>query len=166
MNMKKWTFFLIIGIAMSVLGMTTPALYAESNAPDFQLEVGPGKIITKKSLEGTPTLLMFWASWCGVCRRELPNLKAFYEENKGKSLQILAIGTQDTQSNIAGYVKDHPEVFTFPVAYDKKSTISTAYAVRAFPTFVLLNEKGEIILTHVGGGFLSNPNFQKFIQVL
>ncbi len=151
----------MIGLALGIVGSSS---YAKPLAPDFQFTTDQGQVITKKSLEGKPTVLMFWASWCGVCQRELPKMKVLYDEKKRTGLQVLAIGTQDKESNIQHYVKGHPEVFTFPVAYDRNNNGSTAFGIRGVPTFVLLNEKGEVALTHVGGGFLNNPAFKKFIQ--
>lgn len=133
-------------------------------APDFQLQTLAGEVITKDSLKGHPTLLMFWASWCQTCQKELPNLKALYEEKKLQGLQAVAIGFKDSESNIRGYVKGHPQTFSFPTAHDVNNQVSRSFGVGATPTFVLLNAQGEVILVHVGGGFLRNPSFKKFLQ--
>ncbi|MEK7286848.1 MAG: TlpA disulfide reductase family protein [Nitrospirota bacterium] len=163
--MKKWLD--IFNIIVMALVFTIGTAFSEPMAsPDFQVESADGKIITKKSLEGKPTLLMLWASWCGVCQRELPNLKKLHDQVQGKEIQILAIGTQDIQANINRYVKDHADIFTFPVAYDRGNIASAAYQVRGVPTFVLLDENGEIAFKHVGGGFMSDPALKRFIEGL
>ncbi len=137
-----------------------------ASAPDFRVQGLTGETITKESLKGKPTLLMFWASWCGVCQKELPNLKTLYEQKKAKGLQAVAIGFDDEEANIRGYVQAHAATFAFPTAYDRNDQVSSAFGVRATPTFVLLDAQGRIALVHIGGGFLRNPVFQRFIQEL
>jgi peroxiredoxin len=135
-------------------------------APDFSLTTLDGKTITKESLQGKPAVLMFWASWCGTCQHELPNVKALYEEHKAKGLQAVAIGFQDAEANIRGYVQSHQSTFTFPAAYDTRNQVSTLFKARGTPTFVVLDAQGRIALVHTGGGILQHPEFQRFIQAL
>ena len=156
--------FLTLGLVL----LLTVSAYAVSSeaAPNFKLVTLEGKMITKESLKGKPTLLMFWASWCQTCQKELPNLKTLYEQKKAKGLQAVAIGFQDEESNIKGYVQAHEATFIFPTAYDVKDQVSTVFRAKGTPTFILLDAQGMIALIHVGGGFLQNPAFQKFIQNL
>jgi len=81
--------------------------------------------ITKASLQGKQTLLMFWASWCGTCQAELPNVKALYEQHKAKGFQAVAIGFQDEEANIRGYVQAHQSTFVFPAAYARRKSSRT-----------------------------------------
>ncbi|MEO5657509.1 MAG: TlpA disulfide reductase family protein [Nitrospiria bacterium] len=150
-----------------VLTLTFSAMAVSSEAAlDFSLKTLDGKTITKASLKGQPTLLMFWASWCGTCQQELPNVKALYEQYKAKGLQAVAIGFQDEEADIREYVQAHQSTFVFPAAYDTRNQISTLFKVRGTPTFVVLDAQGRIALVHTGGGVLHNPAFQKFIQTL
>ncbi len=155
---------LSIGLVF-VLAVSAKAVSSQA-APDFSVTTLDGKTITKASLQGKPTLLMFWASWCGTCQHELPNVKALYEQHKAKGLQAVAIGFQDEEANIRSYVQAHQSTFTFPAAYDARNQVSTLFRARGTPTFVLLDAQGGIALVHTGGGFLQNPAFQKFIQTL
>lgn len=149
-----------------VFTLVVSATAVSSDAPDFSLTTLDGKTITKASLQGQPTLLMFWASWCGTCQHELPNVKALYEEHKAKGLQAVAIGFQDEEANIREYVKAHQATFVFPAAYDSRNQVSTIFRARGTPTFVLLDAQGRIALVHTGGGILQNPALQKFIRTL
>lgn len=148
----------------------TPAVFAKAvspeAAPDFVLTTLDGKAITKASLQGKPTLLMFWASWCGTCRQELSNVKALYEQHKGKGFQAVAIGFRDDQANIRDYVQANQSTFVFPAAYDTRNQVSTLFKARGTPTFVLLDAQGRIALVHTGGGVLQHPTFREFIQTL
>ena len=165
--MKRSKFFRLAFLAAGLLlALAVSAQAVSGPAPNFQLTTFAGATATNDSLKGKPTLLMFWASWCTTCQKELPNLKAFYEQKKEKGFQALAIGFQDKEANIRGYVQAHAGTFSFPTAYDVNDRVSEAFGVKGTPTFVLLDAQGKIVLVHVGGGFLNNPGFKKFIQEL
>jgi|GEM_PF-1200361 len=136
-----------------------------AEAPPFRLKTITGEIVSVDSLKGKPAILMFWASWCEVCKRELPNLKALYDRQKSK-LQFLAIGFADEEQNIRGYVQGHGGIFAFPVAYDEGDMASDSFRVKGTPTFYLLNGKGQVVASHLGAGFLSDRAFQDFILSL
>src|SRR4051812_31095989 len=107
------SFFLtVLVLTVSVQAMSSQP------APNFQLTTFSGAQATNDSLKGKPALLMFWASWCSTCQKELPNLKALYEQKKDKGFQALAIGFKDQAANIRGYVQTHAGTFSFPAAYD------------------------------------------------
>lgn len=155
---------LTLGLVLT-LAISATAVASEAS-PDFTLTTLDGTTITKASLQGKPAVLMFWASWCGTCQKELPNIKALYEQHKAKGLQAVAIGFQDDEANIRGYVQAHRTTFVFPTAYDVKNRVSTLFRARGTPTFVVLDAQGGIVLVHTGGGVLQNPAFQQFIQTL
>jgi thiol-disulfide isomerase/thioredoxin len=156
--------FLAAGLVLT-LAASAQAL-PPGPAPDFRLTTLAGETVTKESLRGKPTLLMFWASWCTTCQKELPNLKALYDQKKGKGFQAVAVGFRDEESNIRNYVRAHERTFSFPTTYDVNDRVSEAFGVKGTPTFVLLDAQGRIALVHVGGGFLNNPAFKNFIQEL
>lgn len=165
MRSNTWRVAILAVGLVCTLAVSANAVSSDT-APDFTVTTLDGKTISKSSLEGKPTLLIFWASWCGTCQRELPNVKALYEQHKAKGLQAVAIGFQDDEANIREYVKAHPSTFVFPAAYDLGHHVSTVFRARGTPTFVLLDAKGRIVLVHTGGGILQNPNLQTFIQTL
>ncbi len=160
--MKKMLVFVFWIVFMTVAS----AEPMSQQAPKFSFEMADGVPITNETLLGKPTLLMFWASWCGVCQREMPTMKTLYEQKRGKGFQAVAVGFQDTKANITNYVSDHASTFVFPVVYDQKNKASIAFGVRATPTFYLLDKTGKIILTHVGGGLMNDPAFQSFLTTL
>lgn len=139
---------------------------ATSAAPQFDLVTLAGEAYSKESLKGRPALLVFWAPWCPVCRKELPIIGRFYEQEKPAQLQVISIGFADKRGNIEAYVKSHPETFVFPTAFDEDNWISQAFKVTATPTFVLLDSQGNIQLVHRGGGINQNPKYQEFLAGL
>ncbi len=139
---------------------------AASPAPRFDLVTLAGEAYSKESLKGRPALLVFWAPWCPVCRKELPILGRFYQRERPVSLQVVAIGFSDMRGNVEAYVKSHPETFVFPTAFDEDNWISQAFKVTATPTFVLLDASGNIQLVHRGVGINQNPKYREFLARL
>jgi len=139
---------------------------AASAAPSFALVTLTGEAYSKESLKGRPALLMFWAPWCPVCRKELPILGRFYQQEKPAQLQVISIGFADRRGNVEAYVKSHPETFVFPTAYDEESWVSQAFKVTATPTFVLLDSSGSMLLVHRGGGINQNSAYREFLTRL
>lgn len=139
---------------------------ADSTIPSFELVTFGGEVFTDKTLRGQPTLLVFWAPWCNVCQRELPLLQQFYQQATPPQFRILSIGFADTRTNVAEFVKAHPNVFVFPAAYDEDRWVASAFKVNATPTYVLVDAGGTVALVHRGGGVLQNARFREILSAL
>ncbi|MGZ9190121.1 MAG: TlpA family protein disulfide reductase [Nitrospira sp.] len=135
-------------------------------SPEFELVTSTGDVISNATLRSRPALLVFWAPWCNVCRKELPEIANFYRRDKPEQLRVLSIGFADLRSNVETFVKARPEVFVFPTAYDEDRWVAQAFKVRVTPTYVLLDADGQVALTHFGGGLLQNEQFQAFLTKL
>ena len=170
----RWIRISVLGVALVVFSLPGPggaareagAAVAGAPAPAFELVTFTGEAYTKDSLKGRPTLLVFWASWCPVCRKELPVLGQFYEKERPTQLRVISIGFSDLRGKIEGYVKAHPESFVFPTAFDIDNDVAQAFKITATPTLVLLDAQGNIVMVHRGAGVLQNPQFREFLATL
>lgn len=153
-------FLLIDGSFMN----PSSALAGRQTAPDFNVSSLDGEHFSNFKLEGERALLMFWAPWCGVCRRELPKLSKYYTQDMPNDLQILTIASSASRGEVEQYVNEHPRTFVFPTAYDANKSIGKDFNIRAFPTYVLLDEDGSIIHIHRGSGILHDRKFQEWAQ--
>ncbi len=166
----NWTFKMVLRFMLVFISLVFWASAVEAaprvEAPEFEMVTLDGQRFSKSSLSGQPTLLVFWASWCHFCKLELPILAKFYRENKPEQLRILTIAFADTLENIEEYVKANPDTFVFPTSYDQEDQMAKKFGVSATPTFVVMNEHGDLILAHFGARLNQNPQYQTFLERL
>jgi thiol-disulfide isomerase/thioredoxin len=157
----------LIMVSLGLLFGALPNAAASSvSAPEFQLKTFNGDTYSKTSLQGRPTLLVFWAPWCRYCQMELPILATFYQGNKPEELQVLTIAFSDTRAHVEKYMTSNPDTFVFPTAYDQDNEVAQAFGVNATPTFVVMDARGEMIFAHRGAGINQNPQYQDFLRSL
>lgn len=126
-------------------------LALDNLAPDFTLQTLDGETIRLSDLRGRPVLINFWASWCGPCRREMPELIRVYEAHRAEGFVILALN--DTSLDSLSAVKAFVEEFQlpFPVLLDETGAVSTdLYQLRGLPTSVFINREGFIVRIYLG----------------
>lgn len=139
---------------------------AGSKAPSFALTTLDGKTFTQDDLSGKVTLVVFWASWCGTCQKELPKVRDLQEKMKGKPFQTVAIGFKDSEENIREYVRSHRNVFPFPVLYDAGDRVASRFGANFTPTLFLLDQNGELVIPYSGPGLLEHPRFHAALERL
>jgi len=115
-------------------------------AINFALESPDGKQISLADFKGKYLLIDFWASWCGPCRAENPNVVAMYEEMKDKDFDILGVSFDTKREKWLEAIE--ADKLTWSHVSDLKGWSSEAgqlYAVNAIPHTVLLDKEGTII---------------------
>ena len=134
-------------------------------APEFTLDRLGGGQVTLSELRGTAVVVNLWASWCPPCRAEMPALQHFYEENRARGLEVVAVNTtfQDSESDAAAFVAEFG--LTFPVALDRDGAASRAYLLRALPTTYFIDRTG-VIREVVIGGPMSETTIQTTVEKL
>ena len=135
-------------------------------APMFELVTFSGETYSNHMQNGRSLLLIFWAPWCDVCQRDLPLLSEFYQRDKPPQLSVVSIGFADTRTNVERFAKERSGTFVYPIAYDEDRWVAQAFKVNATPTYVLLDDRGRVVLVHRGGGVLQNPQFRSYLQAM
>ncbi|MDE2952170.1 MAG: cytochrome c biogenesis protein/redoxin [Chloroflexota bacterium] len=134
---------------------------AEGNrAPDFTIRTVDGQELSLSDLRGKLVLLNFWGTWCGPCRREMPEFQKAYEEFREEGLLILAIAYNDTEAAI----RDFRDEFglTFPLALDDSGEINDSYAVQTRPSTYIIGRDGLIWTKHFG--IMTEPQLRELFD--
>lgn len=116
--------------------------------PSFELELSGGGTFSSKQIMGKVTYLTFYASWCGSCKRELPELNAWHEQYKDEGLQIIAVGVDKNEKLSEDFAaKFHP---LYPVGLDPKAKVMGQFDINAMPTSYIIDRSGVIRYKEVG----------------
>ena len=129
-----------------------PAAEVGRAAPNFKLESPDGKVAQLDAYRGIYVVVNFWASWCGPCRGETPDLQALFESaNDGgaPALVVLGVNQQEEPDTAKKFASQF--VVTYPILLDRSGEVSEGYRVgRGLPVTVLVNPDGVIEKIYLG----------------
>jgi peroxiredoxin len=116
--------------------------------PPFDTLLLDGKTLTAQALKGKAVLVVYWATWCPPCQRELPELQALYEKHRDKGFEILALSIDADKFTVEEFWKDHD--YQFSVAMIAPAHTQALGKVKATPTLHLIDREGKLNLVRLG----------------
>ena len=121
-------------------------------APDIDLATPTGEHLKLSSLRGKYVLLDFWASWCGPCLAEVPNVKAIYEEYKDKGFEIYGVSLDEDAEAWKNAIEKHGLTWLHVSSLKGWACpVAKRYNVTGIPRMYLLDKEGRIIAMDLRG---------------
>ncbi len=121
-------------------------------APNFTLHDRSGKAVSLSSLKGQYVLIDFWASWCGPCRAESPNMVKLYNKFKGKNFEILGVSLDGSEDAWNGAIeKDGLTWLHVSDLMQWNSPVVALYGIDGIPATVIVDPNGIIVAKNLRG---------------
>ena len=124
------------------------------DAPDFTLTDQFGNTHTLSDYKGKVVFLNFWATWCGPCQKEMPEIQELYEDHGGNTEDLIVLAVANPRSEeYSGADVTQPEIeqflsengYTYPVVMDLTGEVFADYGISAFPTTFMITREGKVL---------------------
>jgi thiol-disulfide isomerase/thioredoxin len=133
----------LLGQPMQVKGVTT-------QGQEFDLSAMKGKVV----------LVDFWATWCGPCRAELPNVKKLYEKYHGQGFEVIGISLDNSETELTKFLEK--EKLPWPSIYKQANELADDYGVFFIPLAILVGPDGRVLSLNARGQELDRLLEQQF----
>jgi cytochrome c biogenesis protein CcmG/thiol:disulfide interchange protein DsbE len=131
-------------IAALVLAVVLSGTNSSSGkpAPELPREVLVPPRQTLASLRGKPAAVNFWASWCGPCRKESPDMERLYRSLRG-SAGLVGVDYSDDAGNARDFIREFG--LSYPILRDSDGKVGDRYGVTGLPATAIIDSKGRIV---------------------
>ena len=149
----------LLGLGLA-LGLALPATARESVKEPAVGDIPPallGKDLKSNAIDlaayrgNKIVVITFWASWCGPCRQELPQLEALQKRAGDKFLKIIAVNWMDELREY-GAMTRQMSGYTMTLTRDRDGDIGEGYGVKSLPNLWIIDLQGKVVAHHVGYG--------------
>ncbi len=155
---KKYPNHLIVKERYNVMNSPAGKTGIGAMAPELAFPDPEGNIRKLSDLRGKVVLIDFWASWCGPCRRESPNVRNVYKKYHDQGFEVFSVSLDRDGNSWKKAIKDDQLVWPNHVSDLKywSSAAAAIYGVRSIPAMFLLDREGRIVAKDLRGAALEN----------
>lgn len=148
---------LALGVACVAIASPSSAVppLVKAPAPDFALRSMNDANIRLSEHLGQVVLINFWATWCGPCRQEMPQLEILHAKYQRAGLVLLGINI-DEERDEAIEMAETLQI-SYPILFDERKEVSRAYQLGTMPLTVLIDREG--VVRYVSEGY--KPGYEK-----
>ena len=110
-----------------------------------------------------PVMLIFWASWCPNCKKEVPKINKLYEKYSGRGMDFIGInvGFNDSESKARAFINQTGMMY--PVIFDKRGRISKQFSIQGVPTIIVTNRQGIVRFKNYGLPTMTEKDFKELL---
>ncbi len=159
LNRMLGMLMLIVGL-MLFQGHARAAAKQQKKIPVLTLKNLSGKPVALKDYRGKVVLINIWATWCGPCRHEIPDLVKLRLKYREKGFEVLGIVVSSGKSDVEKMVKEFK--IDYPVLWGTYQLMEQFGMINAIPRSFVLNKKGEIVEDITGS--TDYAHFEKMIS--
>lgn len=135
-------------MAATALGIALTALaggLVGQKAGELNLQpAAGGKAVSLAQFKGKPVLLVFWATWCPPCRREIPALKELQAKYAPKGLEVVSVGIAYRQTRDGVVEFKSKNALPYEVLWDSDGKVAQEYGISSVPTNILVDAGGTV----------------------
>jgi len=153
----------VLGIIGTIV-LTSGLLFGQgTKAADFRLKTTDGKTVQLSQMKGKVVLLNFWATWCGPCRKEIPDFLEVYKQYKGRGFEIIGVSLDDEGWKVVNpFVKQFN--INYPIVIGDGKLVNAYGGFEFIPTTFLIDKEGTIV--HTFTGLVTKADLERRLKVI
>ena len=133
---------------------------SQAGAVDYELPDMEGQMQSLDQYQGKWVIVNYWATWCGTCMKELPDLVSMHENNKDKDIVVVGVNFESISSDqLKAFVAE--QSIPYPVLRSEPVPVTAIGKVPALPTTYIIDPDGKVVAGEVG--LVSRQNLEDYI---